>query len=515
MIKKLIDNFDQQMLNAVDKFNESLRRQEELAGPDATASITGSVTIEGTGIIGATVRLSNGLEAHTGNHGQFAFRKLTPGSYKISVQDVPYCQPTRSVVLRDKENRNVEFDGKFPTAMPTHTTDGNPIDRQNIMMRVNKIENTIKDLDSRIPSNHTVERNSIKDFGECMAGLMALLRAVLVLLNNKISVDYAYTLMDRLSADVATLMSIDLADRRSRTDFALIWKGVRFSPVQTGQGSLSITLSYGHEPADTGLIMKDVPFLHTDDENAVTFYASCQVDQARIERSAWLSQHLVCVHAPHLHNKPHAISVSDLIRFARNNYAAHSSDGKKQKNPKTKIMHWFYRECPIMRKYLRLLITSLAIEVLIRGTVPLWKYHAPLPPPQWLEDTFLDNGMWFKVDSLASGVFSRIPIVKQNLVVLAKSDGYTVVTTNKNLQGSKNEIIDHASVMEMTPRVFVTGAISSPSPSPEVLPRKPNYEVGRFAQLSINSDKLNIPVLTDGHPPAWMISDRIWELANG
>ena len=83
-----------------------------------TASIIGSVTVEGTGLSGATVRISadhTDQATQTDANGQYAFAQLRAGTYTVEVSDfgdnVVFSAPSQSVTLRVGETGAASFDG--------------------------------------------------------------------------------------------------------------------------------------------------------------------------------------------------------------------------------------------------------------------------------------------------------------------------------------------------------------------------------------------------------------------
>ncbi len=57
--------------------------------PSATASINGEVTMEGQGLEGVTVSLSDGTAAATTSEGSFQFHGMPPGTYELSISGYP------------------------------------------------------------------------------------------------------------------------------------------------------------------------------------------------------------------------------------------------------------------------------------------------------------------------------------------------------------------------------------------------------------------------------------------
>ena len=84
-----------------------------------TASIIGSVTVEGEGISGVTVRISGIADqaTQTDANGQYAFAQLRAGRYTVEVSDfgadVGFSSPSQSVTLGVGETGAASFDGTY------------------------------------------------------------------------------------------------------------------------------------------------------------------------------------------------------------------------------------------------------------------------------------------------------------------------------------------------------------------------------------------------------------------
>ena len=84
-----------------------------------TASIIGSVTVEGEGIGNVTVRISGMADqaTQTDANGQYAFAQLRAGSYTVEVSDfgadVGFSSPSQSVTLGVGETGAASFDGTY------------------------------------------------------------------------------------------------------------------------------------------------------------------------------------------------------------------------------------------------------------------------------------------------------------------------------------------------------------------------------------------------------------------
>ena len=84
-----------------------------------TASIIGSVTVEGTGLSGVTVRLSGMADqsTQTDANGQYAFAQLRAGAYTVEVSDfdadVGFSNASQSVTLGVGETGAASFDGTY------------------------------------------------------------------------------------------------------------------------------------------------------------------------------------------------------------------------------------------------------------------------------------------------------------------------------------------------------------------------------------------------------------------
>src|SRR4030095_13250729 len=61
----------------------------DTVAPAATGSVTGAVTIDGTGQAGATVSLSSGAPATTNSSGQYTISNVPVGSYTVSISGQP------------------------------------------------------------------------------------------------------------------------------------------------------------------------------------------------------------------------------------------------------------------------------------------------------------------------------------------------------------------------------------------------------------------------------------------
>ena len=62
---------------------------DDSVAPTATGSVTGAVTIDGTGQAGVTVSLSNGKTATTNSSGQYTISDVALGSYTVSITGQP------------------------------------------------------------------------------------------------------------------------------------------------------------------------------------------------------------------------------------------------------------------------------------------------------------------------------------------------------------------------------------------------------------------------------------------
>ena len=85
-----------------------------------TASIIGSVTVEGEGVSGVTVRISathTNQATQTDANGQYAFAQLRSGSYTVEVSDfgadVGFSSPSQNVDLGVGETGAASFDGTY------------------------------------------------------------------------------------------------------------------------------------------------------------------------------------------------------------------------------------------------------------------------------------------------------------------------------------------------------------------------------------------------------------------
>ncbi len=85
-----------------------------------TASIIGSVTVEGEGVSGVTVRISathTNQATQTDANGQYAFAQLRAGSYTVEVSDfgadVGFSSPSQDVTLGVGETGAASFDGTY------------------------------------------------------------------------------------------------------------------------------------------------------------------------------------------------------------------------------------------------------------------------------------------------------------------------------------------------------------------------------------------------------------------
>ena len=84
-----------------------------------TASIIGSVTVEGTGLSGVTVRISGMADqaTQTDASGQYTFTQLRAGTYEVEVSDfdadVGFSSASQSVTVSVGETEAVTFDGTY------------------------------------------------------------------------------------------------------------------------------------------------------------------------------------------------------------------------------------------------------------------------------------------------------------------------------------------------------------------------------------------------------------------
>ena len=113
-----------------------------------TASIVGSVTVDGSGLDGVTVALSGMSDASTQTdaNGLYTFRQLRAGSYAVEISgfgaDVIFSSTTRNVAMGVGEEERISFDGEYArtaSIVGSVTADGSGLG--DVTVRLSGMEN--------------------------------------------------------------------------------------------------------------------------------------------------------------------------------------------------------------------------------------------------------------------------------------------------------------------------------------------------------------------------------------